>query len=137
MVNNNILMTAGHCLWNDYGPAARLVASFGQYEVNGRSYWHEHRHGTAVLMSKNLSHSTDFAIVILQDRDPTRDIVPIIPFRWYDTPLQANMLLYITGYPAERNRQCNTMYEGWKSVTWDLLSEGGWLKHGILTFPGQ
>ena len=129
-------MTAGHCLWNEQGPVESLLASFGSYEVNGQIYWAEHRWGKAVLMSRMNDPTGDFAFALLHTRDSAQNI-PIKPFHWYDTPVQANVPLYITGYPSDLDQLCNEMYEGSKVVGWDLLSEAGRLKHGISTYAGM
>lgn len=136
MVTDDMLMTAGHCVWDwdNNKPASILCASFGYHDESGQ--WDEHRYGRVVLMSNYREHNMDFAFVHLTDRRGSFTGVPIRPFRWYDTPLRGTEFLYITGYPKDRDARCNTMFEGGKWVSWDLISESGKLRHQISTFQG-
>lgn len=138
MVSDNILVTAGHCVWdwqNRNEPAAIVVASFGYHDDTLQ--WDEHRYGLEVLMSEYSCHSLDFAFIILSNRTAPFTSIPISPFRWYDTPLRGSGYLFIPGYPGDRDVQYNAMFEGVKWVDWDLISEIGTLKHHISTFRGE
>ena len=147
MITNDVLVTAGHCVYNwaeGYGRATSIRAYVGyagtdvseqQFSVG------EVVATTSGWLAGGKNKTKDVAFVKL--KDPFKNIKP---FAYEPTPLKGNEDLFIVGYPSDKTWTSadgkkteggGQMYESTGKVEWNLVETEYMLSYNLSTAGGM